>query len=60
MERKNERVKISVDMAGKVFFYCGYVLDDSTDFILIDDEREGQIKLNKAQIISIKGLGGVK
>ena len=60
MERSNERVKISVNTANRVFFYTGLILDDVNGFIIIKDDKEGEIKINKSQIITVKSLGGYK
>jgi hypothetical protein len=49
--------KVKINNAGQVFTYRGNIIDEDSDFLFLNDIKEGQIKLNKAVIISMQKEG---
>lgn len=58
MDRKTDKVKITISTGTGLFYYTGWILEDVDGFLTFDDIKEGNIKLNKTNIISIKQIDG--
>lgn len=58
----DERIwKIKVNNGGQIFFYTGKILQEQQDlngFLLIQDNKEGPICLNKMHVISMQVVRG--
>ena len=58
LELTKEKVKIAVSTDKGTYFYTGIIKDDDGEFITLDDNKVGEIKLNKSRIFSIQPIGG--
>ena len=47
-------VKIKIDMGQSFFNYRGILIEETDDFITIDEIKEGKLKLNKSKCVSIR------
>jgi hypothetical protein len=48
------RWKIKVQNGSNVFFYNGLIIDENDFFLWLNDDKDGEIKLNKSFIISMQ------
>jgi len=51
---KEQKFKVCVNVGNNPFFYKGYILEESNDYILIEDFKAGEIKLSKNAVISVQ------
>ena len=58
LELTKEKVKIAVSTDKGNYFYTGIIKADDGEFITLDDNKVGEIKLNKSRIISIQPITG--
>lgn len=47
-------VDISVNAGKSLFYYIGNILEEHEDYILLDENDKGVIRVYKAHIISLK------
>lgn len=54
---QKEYTSIKIVSGDRVFFYNGIILSEDADFIIFDDRKIGEIRLNKKFIISVEKRG---
>ena len=58
MNRIDKNIRIKYSINDKIFHYSGTVVSEDSDFIDINEIKEGVISLNKRNIILIEQNGG--
>jgi len=46
--------KIILDTSQKPFYYEGFIIEEGAEFILFNDDKIGEVRLNKSKVITIK------
>ena len=54
MNRIGQNIKIKYSIDNKIYHYSGYVISEDSDFIEINEVKDGIICLNKKNIILIE------
>lgn len=58
MNDEKKQVQITVNTGKDCFFYKGYILDDTEDYIEFEDFKVGSVKIYKNAIVAISEING--
>ena len=53
-----QKKQITVNTGKDCFFYKGYILEDTSEYIKFKDDRDGVVKIYKHSIIAISNVKG--
>lgn len=56
MNRIAQNIKLKILIDNKIYHYSGKVISEDSDFIELDEIKEGVISFNKKNIISIEQI----